>query len=49
MRLLHPTTLKIASERDDIPKTVISHVWSEIFKMYINQINKYEHIRKNNK
>jgi hypothetical protein len=32
MRLLHPTTLKIASERDDIPKTVISHVWSEIFK-----------------
>jgi hypothetical protein len=32
MRILHPTTLKIASERNDIPKTVISHVWSEIFK-----------------
>ena len=32
MRLLHPTTLKIASERNDIPKTVISHAWSEVFK-----------------
>ena len=32
MRLLHPTTLKIVSMRNDIPKTVISHVWSEIFK-----------------
>lgn len=34
MRLLHPTTLAIASRRDDIPKTVISHAWSEVFKMY---------------
>jgi hypothetical protein len=32
MRLLHPRTLEIASSRPDIPKTVISHVWSEIFK-----------------
>lgn len=32
MRLLHPTTLKIAAERSDIPKTVISHVWAEVFK-----------------
>lgn len=32
MRLLHPRTLQIASQRDDIPKTVITHVWSEIFK-----------------
>lgn len=34
MRLLHPTTLAIASRREDIPKTVISHAWSEVFKMY---------------
>ena len=32
MRLLHPTTLDIAARRKDIPKTVISHCWSECFK-----------------
>lgn len=32
MRLLHLKTLQIAANRDDIPRTVISHVWSEIFK-----------------
>ena len=32
MRLLHPKTLEVAANRDDIPKTVISHVWSEVFK-----------------
>jgi hypothetical protein len=32
MRLLHPTTIQIVSRRKDIPKTVISHCWSEIFK-----------------
>ena len=34
MRLLHPRTLEIAAERDDIPKTVISHVWAEIYKWH---------------
>lgn len=32
MRLLHPKTLEIAANRKDIPKTVISHAWSEVFK-----------------
>lgn len=36
MRLLHPRTLEIAANRYDIPKTVISHVWSEIFKWKAN-------------
>jgi hypothetical protein len=31
MRLLHPATLFFASF-DQIPKTVISHAWSELFK-----------------
>ena len=32
MRQLHPKTIWIASWRDDIPKTVISHCWAEVFK-----------------
>jgi hypothetical protein len=32
MRLYHPTTLKILSERADIPKRYSCSVWSEIFK-----------------
>jgi hypothetical protein len=32
MRLLHPKTLRIAAEHEDIPKTVIAHAWSEVFK-----------------
>ncbi|MFA8451774.1 MAG: hypothetical protein ACEPOW_13855 [Bacteroidales bacterium] len=32
MRLLHPKTLEIASKRKYIPKTVLSHAWSEVFK-----------------
>jgi hypothetical protein len=32
MRLLHPRTLEICAMRDDIPKTVLSHAWSEVFK-----------------
>lgn len=32
MRLLHPRTLEIAASRDDIPKTVLSHAYAEVFK-----------------
>jgi hypothetical protein len=32
MRLYHPKTLEIFSQRQDIPKRYITSVWSEIFK-----------------
>jgi hypothetical protein len=32
MRLLHPKTIKTASEKDDMPKTILSHCWAECFK-----------------
>lgn len=32
MRLLHPKILEIVANRPDLPKTIISHAWSEVFK-----------------
>lgn len=36
MRLLHPTTLEIVTN-EKFPRTIISHVWSEIFKFYTSK------------
>lgn len=39
MRQLHYKTMQIVAYRDDLPKTILSHAWGEVFKFLASKQN----------